>query len=79
MRWLRVEKPGDDLVVRLPADFAVEHGLREGDEVMIAGGRRAIPQAEREEQRREAVARMAQKRLKLPADFRFDRDEANER
>jgi cytochrome b561 len=38
-----------------------------------------IPAEANEERRRRALARIAALKWKLPADYKFDRDEANER
>jgi antitoxin MazE len=72
---MKVAKWGNSLAVRLPAAVVEAMGLREGDEVQIkaADGELTLQRAPGTD---ELWARL---REKLPADFRFDRDEANAR
>ncbi|RKU05299.1 AbrB family transcriptional regulator [Burkholderia sp. Nafp2/4-1b] len=75
---MQVVKWGSSLAVRLPAGLVDELGLREGDEVEIvvhradalAGGRDASPEA--------LLLPLRRFRGKLPGDFRFSRNDANE-
>ena len=76
-----ITKIGDDLAVRLSADDVARLGLKEGDEVEVE-----VKRAEKAESLEEAevspeewLMRMRRFRGMLPADFKFDRDEANER
>ena len=72
---MKIEKIGDMLAVLIPADVATALGLHEGDVVEVraaddmAGG--ADPAAAID-----VIRRLARP---LPADYRFDRDEANAR
>ena len=76
---MQVSKWGNSLAVRLPAAVVEVLGLKDGDdvEVHVAGTRsfelRKTPEV------RELLARLRQYRGRLPADFKFDRLEANER
>ncbi|MFL9883176.1 AbrB/MazE/SpoVT family DNA-binding domain-containing protein [Paraburkholderia agricolaris] len=76
---MQVAKWGNSLAVRLPASVVDALELREGDEIEI------VIEAERTFAVRKAAgiddlfARLRQFRGKLPADFKFSRDEANER
>lgn len=76
---MQVAKWGNSLAVRLPAAVVEALSLREGDdiEIEVAGARtfeiRKKPEA------RELLARLRKYRGRLPADFKFDRLEANER
>ncbi|RWN36547.1 MAG: AbrB/MazE/SpoVT family DNA-binding domain-containing protein [Mesorhizobium sp.] len=76
---MRVSKWGDSLAIRLPAVVVEALELREGDEIEIhvtdAGrlgvARKAAPE--------ELLKRLRAFRGRLPADFKFDREEANAR
>jgi antitoxin MazE len=76
---MRVAKWGNSLAVRLPRRLVEEMSLRDGDEVNVArAGNRTIS-IEKDRRREQALERLARRRWKLPPDYRFDRDEANER
>ena len=76
---MRVAKWGNSLAIRLPQPVVEALGLKEGDsvEVQVVGsrslevGKAASP--------KELLARLRKYRGRLPAGFRFDRLEANER
>lgn len=76
---MQVSKWGNSLAVRLPASVVEALRLEEGDdiEIHVVGERtfgiKKAPAA------RELLSRLRKYRGKLPADFRFDRLEANER
>jgi antitoxin MazE len=77
---MQIGRWGNSLAVRLPKALVERFGLREGGE--IDGARfEAMLAAERAEvsrQRREAaLERIRQTRWPLPADYKFDRDEAH--
>ena len=76
---MQVAKWGNSLAVRLPASVVEALKLKEGDEIEIhiADGREFG--IARKPGRAEFLKRLRAFRGKLPADFRFDRDEANER
>jgi antitoxin MazE len=75
-----VSKWGNSLAVRLPKALVDELGLKEGDELnVVAAKDSAIEVETREDQRRRALERMAKRNWTLPPDYKFDRDEANER
>ena len=76
---MRVSKWGNSLAVRLPAAVVEVLGLKEGDdiEIAVAGSDRfAVSKAPSD---REVLQRLRAFRGRLPADFKFDRLEANER
>ena len=76
---MRVSKWGNSLAVRLPKKLIDELGLKEGDEInVVAAKGRAIEVETKEDQRRRAIERMAERNWTLPPDYKFDRDEANE-
>jgi antitoxin MazE len=77
---MQVSKWGNSLAVRLPKALVEQLGLKEGDELNVVAARQDVIEVEtREQQRRRALARMAERNWTLPADYKFDRDEANER
>lgn len=76
---MQVAKWGNSLAVRLPQSVVEALGLKEGDqiEIQVAGARQF--EVAMAPTRRELLARLRKYRGRLPADFRFDRLEANER
>jgi antitoxin MazE len=76
---MQVAKWGNSLAVRLPSVVVEALELREGDdiEIYVAGSRSM--EVSRKPGREELIARLRAFRGRLPADFRFDRDEANAR
>lgn len=76
---MQVAKWGNSLAVRLPQSVVEALGLKEGDqiEIQVAGARRF--EVAKAPTRQELLARLRKYRGRLPADFRFDRLEANER
>ncbi len=76
---MKVARWGNSLAVRLPADVVKKLGLQEGDEVELNAIEKSSLTLHRERTREEALARIMAANWKLPADWKFDRDEANER
>jgi antitoxin MazE len=76
---VQVSKWGNSLAVRLPAAVVEALDLKEGDdiELYVADGRELA--VSRKPGRAELLKRLRQFRGRLPADFKFDRDEANAR
>ena len=76
---MQVSKWGNSLAVRLPAAVVEALALKEGDdiEINIAGAREFA--ISRKPGRKDLLKRLRAFRGRLPADFRFDRDEANAR
>lgn len=75
---MQVAKWGNSLAVRLPAAVVEALTLKEGDEIEIEiAGARAFAVRKRPGAR-ELLARLRKFRGRLPADFKFDRLEANE-
>ena len=77
MGMMKVSKWGNSLAVRLPADLVRELGLKEGD--YVDRDRLALYKARPKMTREGALDVMRNSRWKLPADYKFDRDEANSR
>ena len=76
---MQVAKWGNSLAVRLPAAVVEALQLKEGEEIEIqVAGARALEIA-RKPSPSQLLARLRKYRGRLPADFRFDRLEANER
>jgi antitoxin MazE len=77
---MQVSKWGNSLAVRLPKALVNELGLKEGDEINVVAATGGVIEVEtKQEQRRRALERMAALNWTLPPDYKFDRDEANER
>ncbi len=76
---MQVSKWGNSLAVRLPKKLVEEMGLAEGDEVKVVKASKAEIVVEKVDKRAEFLKRMEQFRFALPEDYKFDRDEANER
>jgi antitoxin MazE len=74
-----VSKWGNSLAVRLPAAVVEALGLQEGDQVEIQVAGRNAFEVSKAPGRRELLARLRKFRGRLPASFKFDRLEANER
>ena len=76
---MQVAKWGNSLAVRLPAAVVEALELKPGDDIVIhVAGARAFA-VEKAAGARELLARLRKYRGRLPADFKFDRLEANER
>ncbi len=76
---MQVAKWGNSLAVRLPAAVVEALELRNGDEIEIhIAGARELAIA-RKPGREELLKRLRAFRGRLPADFKFDRDEASAR
>lgn len=76
---MKLAKWGNSLAVRLPAAVVEALDLKDGDdiEIDIAGARRL--EVKRSEDSAQVLDRLKKFRGRLPADFRFDRLEANAR
>jgi antitoxin MazE len=76
---MQVAKWGNSLAVRLPASVVEALDLKPGEHIDIhVLGDRAFA-IEKAPGARELLSRLRQYRGRLPADFKFDRLEANER
>lgn len=76
---MQVCKWGNSLAIRLPAVVIEELGLKEGDriEIHVAGKRKF--EVSRDRKVEEALARIRKLQRPFPPDFKFNRQEANER
>jgi antitoxin MazE len=76
---MQVAKWGNSLAVRLPASVVEALRLKPGEEIEVrVAGERAFTVA-RKPSRQEFLNRLRAIRGRLPAEFKFDRDEANAR
>ena len=76
---MQVAKWGNSLAVRLPASVVEALHLKAGDEIEIhVAGARQFDVA-RKPGRDDLLRRLRAFRGRFPADFKFDRDEANAR
>jgi antitoxin MazE len=76
---MQVSKWGDNLAIVLPDSVVEAHHLKEGDEIDISIVSTHAQQAARRKTVEAALADLHAMSRPFPADFRFDRDEANER
>jgi antitoxin MazE len=76
---VQVAKWGNSLAVRLPAAVVEALSLKEGDEVEIHVAGARVFEVKRRPGQRELLAKLRKLRGRLPADFKFDRLEANRR
>ncbi len=76
---MRVAKWGNSLAVRLPASVVEVLALKEGDEVEIYVADARELAVSRRPGREDLLKRLRAFRGRLPADFKFDREEANAR
>lgn len=75
-----ISKWGNSLAVRIPADVVRELGLKEGDSIDLrraADG--ALEIVTEQERRRQALAVLRTFRGRMPADFKFNREEIHAR
>jgi antitoxin MazE len=76
---MQVSKWGNSLALRLPKAVVDALKLKEGDDIeVVVAGRRQFAIG-RDTSRQRAFARLRALKRPLPAGFKFDRDEANER
>ena len=79
---MKVSKWGNSLAIRIPADMAAKLGVKEGDELYtIPGMSEEQLTIMRKPTRAEMWARLDEsaKMIQWPADYKFDREEANSR
>jgi antitoxin MazE len=74
---MQVARWGNSLAVRLPASVVEALGLREGDDIELHVADAHRMGVARKPGRDDMLNRLRAYRGRLPADFKFDRDEAN--
>ena len=76
---MQILKWGDHLAVQLPEALVEKMGLRAGDELNIVDVVERTLIVQKEDRRKAALEQLAARNWPLPSDYKFDRDEANER
>jgi antitoxin MazE len=76
---MQVARWGNSLAVRLPKALVDDLGLKVGHDLEVLQASKARLGVEKMDKRRAAVQALANMHLKLPKDYKFDRDEANAR
>jgi antitoxin MazE len=76
---MQVSKWGNSLAIRLPAPIVRLLDLKEGDEIEVKVNSLREIEIARKPGKKELLSRLRKFRGALPSDFRFDRDEANQR
>jgi antitoxin MazE len=76
---MQVSKWGNSLAVRLPRSVVEVLGLKEGDRIDIHVVDRRSFAIEKSLTSKQLLERLRKYRGKMPAEFKFDRLEANER
>ena len=75
---MQVAKWGNSLAVRLPAALVQALDLKDGEEIALHVVDARTFEVSKKKEVKELLARLRQFRGRLPADFHFDRLEANE-
>lgn len=76
---MQVSKWGNSLAVRLPAKLVEQLGLKEGDDIELKPAEAGALEVSKKPTTEELFERVRKFRNRMPADFKFDRDEANSR
>ena len=76
---MQVSKWGNSLAIRIPSSVVETLQLKEGDEVAVRIAGERDFEIEHDRSRERALARIKAFAKRLPADWKFDRDEANTR
>ena len=80
MGKMQIGRWGNSLAVRLPKELVDRYDLEEGGEIDSAGIDQVLAAAEQEDKARRraaALKRIEERAFSLPADWKFDREEAN--
>lgn len=76
---MQVSKWGNSLAIRLPASVVEALELHEGDDIEVVVADERVFQVRKKPGKDTLIKRLRKYRGKLPADFKFDREEANAR
>ncbi len=76
---MKVFRWGDDLAVELPKALVEKMGLVEGDELEIVDVIERTFAVRKVDRKADALENMRRRGWSMPAGYKFDRDEANER
>lgn len=76
---MQVAKWGNSLAIRIPSAVVDALELKEGDNIVVRIADDRSFEIGRDDTRSKALERIKSSRLKLPAGWTFERDEANRR
>jgi len=76
---MQVSKWGNSLAIRIPKSVVEALELHEGDDIEVLIDDKRVFELKKKPGQQALLARLRQFRGKLPADFKFERDEANAR
>lgn len=76
---MKIARWGNSLAVRLPAKLVSELGLKEGDDIDLVRNSDGALEISADERRKRAIERMRALSVPMPADYVFNREEANAR
>lgn len=76
---MQVAKWGNSLAIRLPASVVKALELREGDDIEVLIEAERVFRIRKKPDNKALLDRLRRFRGKLPSDFKFDRDDANDR
>lgn len=76
---MKIAKWGNSLAVRLPAKLVAQLGLKEGDDIQLVRKSEGALEVSADERRKRAIERMRSLSVPMPADYVFNREEANAR
>lgn len=76
---MQIAKWGNSLAVRLPKSLVEALDLKPGDTIEIVAASQTLIEIKKDDTRKDALDRLRSLRWKLPKNYRFDREEANER
>ena len=76
---MQVSKWGNSLAIRLPASVVEALELREGDDIQVMIADKRVFKVKKKPGNDAFLQQLRKYRGRLPADFTFDRDDANAR
>lgn len=76
---MQIAKWGNSFAVRIPKDVMRSLNLREGDNIELRAAADGCLEILPDQRKQAALERLKALRIKLPEDWKFDREEANER
>ena len=76
---MQVSKWGNSLAIRLPVAVVNALQLREGDDIEVLIAENRVFKVRKKPDNQTILKRLRKFRGKLPADFKFDRDDASAR
>lgn len=76
---MKLAKWGNSFAIRLPAKMIQDANLKEGDDIQVRMVNEGELEISRNAAKKEALEVIRRLRRPLPAGYKFDREEANER